>query len=1142
MNNSIAVVRSEAFTSQPSLERIDLRYNRISTIDGGAFGGLTSPKEIYLAGNRLILLNSDVFEGASSLEKLDLSENFISAFPSIALQEVGNLKLLNLSSNMIQKLESAHLENLKGLQILDLSRNGINSVAPATFRDLSQLKYLDLSLNSLRTIEDDALEGLDSLQTLILRDNNILLIPGSALGRLPRLSNLYLDYNRVAALSSDILGSIQPEDIKYMSLSRNVIRELPPGSFEMFRNLRYLDLSGNSLATISADTFQGLDSALRELRVSHNRITSIGNIPLALRKLRILDLSDNNIVDIAKNSLMGLENLLYLNLSHNHHLGPIPVNLLQPLVKLRTIDLSMSGLKTLPSEVFENSPDLEIIVLRNNAIQEIGESTFANLRNISSIDLSHNHISSLRSASFVNLMNLKKLNLKGNQLSAFKGEFFNTGTGLEELDLSDNQLSYLFPSSFRIHPRLRRLSIANNKFNFFPSELIATLQYLEHINLSGNELKTIDELDFARLPRLRVLDVAYNQLETLSEMAFHNSTQLQVVDLSNNRIDRIGERTFEGLVRLETLNLEGNRLNDLPETIFDRAKLHMLENINLANNKFDYAPLKALQRQYFFVTSVNLSKNNIKSIPSEDSVMVNIKKLDLSYNPLTEQTVENILNEPKTVRELNLAGTGVKAITSLETPFLQSLNLSHNNIVSVNEEAFERATLLESLDLSSNMLNDIKKLSKMWPKLTSLQYLDLSNNSFEIISQGDFDNLDMLKSLAITDLNQINRIEKNAFKNLPNLSELKAYNYPRLGYLDVQGIVELLPTLSSLDVEIKDAAVGSDQIQPAKHPRLKELGIRGSRLRSISAATLAGLKGKDLHIKLMNTSLSVLPPALLFPVPRSSNVDLDVSGSKLTVLSPQLLTALEDRRNSLSLHGLDSNPIHCDCNARALRRWLPGSHMSSLRCATPDYLAGKLLTEVGDDELTCDSRKPTTATPITTKTTAQRTTSKIVTRYTTSEPEIIWSMPPSQAPTKIKTKPPMINKAVIANDDTLIIIIVGSVVAFITILIIIICIVRLRMSSNSYHNGPIPMGMPPMPLSSNMQIAGYKTPTPLYAIPPYAQNYATLPHKPMSHQSMTNLSQSRTNYSTMGRNPYYHQSPSLNGQPFVIYSDEKSYR
>lgn len=995
-------------------------------------------------------------------------------------------------------------------------------------------------------IEDDALEGLDSLQTLIIRDNNILLVPGSALGRLPRLSNLYLDYNRVAALSSEILGSIQPEDIKYMSLSRNVIRELPPGSFQTFRNLRFLDLSGNSLATINADTFSGTEASLRELRLSQNRITGLGGTPLGLRKLRILDLSDNNIVDIPRSTFSGLDNLLYLNLSRNTHLGPVPATLLQPMAKLRTIDLSMSGMKTLPVELFANSNDLEIVILRNNGIQEVAEGSFTDLRNITSIDLSNNHITSVRPSAFVNLMNIRRLSLKGNQLSAFKGEFFNTGTGLEELDISDNQLSYLFPSSFRIHPRLRKLIVTNNKFNFFPSELIASLQYLEHVDLAGNQLKTIDELDFARLPRLRVLQMARNELEALSEMAFHNSTQLQVIDLSDNHLDRIGERTFEGLVRLEMLNLEGNRLTDLPETIFERSKLHMLENINLGRNRFEYAPLKALQRQYFFVDSVNLHHNNIKMIPAEDSAMVNIKKLDLSFNPLNAETLENILSEPKTVRELNLAGTGLQTITSLETPFLQKLNLSHNSIVDINDEAFQRATLLENLDMSSNALSDIRKLSKIWPKLTSLQHLDLSNNSFEMVVQGDLDNLEMLRSLALVDLNNVNRIEKNSFKNLPNLAVLKAYNYPRLGYLDVQGIVDLLPGLSSLDIEIKDSAVGSDQIQPAKHPRLKEIGIRGQRLRSISSATLAGLKGKDLQIKLMNTSLTSLPPALLFPVPRSSNLDLDISGSKLTVLSPQFLSALEDRRNSLALHGLDTNPIHCDCNARALRRWLPGSHMSNLRCASPDYLVGKLLTEVGDDELTCDARKPTTPAPITTKTSTQQksSSSRIVTRFTTAEPEIIWSVPTSQPPLKIKTKAPLLNKAAISNDDTLIIIIVGSVVAFITILIIIICIVRLRMSSNSYRGGPMPLTMPPMAMGPGSVQVGYKggPPASLYAVPPYAQSYATLPHKNLSHQqSLTNLSQSRTNYSTMGRGPYYQQQ-SLNGQPYVIYSDEKGFR
>lgn len=780
------------------------------------------------------------------------------------------------------------------------------------------------------------MEGLNSLQTLIIRDNNILLIPGSALGRLPKLSNLYLDYNRVAALSTEILGSIQAEDIRYMSLSRNVIRELPGGSFQSFKNLLFLDLSGNSLAILNAEMFAGLENSLMELKLGQNKITNIGNISLKLTQLRRLDLSYNNIVDIPRNAFEGVENLLYLNLSNNHHLAPMPVNIIKSLTKLQTFDLSNVGLRTVQPEIFSKSPNLKSIYLKNNKISELADGTFNNLRNLTTVDLSFNNIMTIKPGTFINAMNIRFLSLKGNQLSAFRGEIFNTGTGLEELDISDNQLSYLFPTSFRIHPRLKRLVASNNKFNFFPAAIIAGLQFLEHIDLSNNQLKTVEELDFARLPRLRQLILSRNNLEAISEMAFHNSSQLQYLDLSMNKLERLGERTFEGLARIELMNLDNNQLSELPETLFERTRLQMLENIILSNNKFETAPLKSLQRQYFFVSFVDLSHNKIREIPSDDSIMVNIKKLDLSYNPLNSDSVRNILSEPKTVRDLNLAGTGIKEIISLETPFLQSLNLSDNQLESIDDKIFERATLLESLDLSSNKLRNLKPLSNIWPKLPSLQVLDVSNNSFELIAMGDFDNLEMLRELSIQSLEKCSRIEKNAFKNLPNLSLLKAFDYPILGYMDVQGILAELPGLESLDIELKDAAVGSDQLQPANHPRLRELGIRGYRLRSISSSSLAGLKSKDLFIQLRNTSLSTIQPALLFPVPRSANLHLDIAGSMIQVLTPQLLSALEDRRNSLTLTGLNSNPIHCDCNARALRRWLPTSHMTDLKCVTPD--------------------------------------------------------------------------------------------------------------------------------------------------------------------------------------------------------------
>lgn len=51
---------------------------------------------------------------------------------------------------------------------------------------------------------------------------------------------------------------------------------------------------------------------------------------------------------------------------------------------------------------------------------------------------------------------------------------------------------------------------------------------------------------------------------------------------------------------------------------------------------------------------------------------------------------------------------------------------------------------------------------------------------------------------------------------------------------------------------------------------------------------------------------------------------MDVTRAKLPTLSPQLLAALDDRRGLYTLQGLSTNPLQCDCAARALRRWLPG--------------------------------------------------------------------------------------------------------------------------------------------------------------------------------------------------------------------------
>ena len=72
------------------------------------------------------------------------------------------------------------------------------------------------------------------------------------------------------------------------------------------------------------------------------------------------------------------------------------------------------------------------------------------------------------------------------------------------------------------------------------------------------------------------------------------------------------------------------------------------------------------------------------------------------------------------------------------------------------------------------------------------------------------------------------------------------------------------------------------------------------------------------------------------------------------------------------LDGLSSNPVFCDCNARALQRWLQDKvragaaygDLSDVRCAAPDALAGKLLADLPADELSCEGRTTTTTTEL----------------------------------------------------------------------------------------------------------------------------------------------------------------------------------
>ena len=956
-------------------------------------------------------------------------------------------------------------------------------------------------------VEDDAFEGLERLEYLDISDNKVLSLPAAALGRLPRLKRLKADYNRIGALSYEILRSVK--GLEELSLAYNIIREIPKNTFQDLSGLKILNMYGNKIASIDQDTFAGTEANLEYVDMGYNSIEQVA-ANLRLPALKYLNLAENKLTDIdGAFNLLSTLNVLILR---ENGIEKVTKSTFSGMDNLISVDLSQNFIREVAPGVFSNSY-LNEVNISGNLLKELEAETFINLPILEVLDISHNNLIDIAKGAFDSIPRLKRLYLHHNRLSSYKGDFFanmDNDTDLHTLDLSYNELTYLYPESFDIHPQLSIVNFSHNKFSFFPTQFIRGLKYLRKLQLNDNLIKTLEDGGYANMRMLEELNLSNNELTSISGTAFQNSSQLQRIDLSHNRISMLKSDTFLGTIRL-LVDLSHNNLTDMARGMFQRPKVMRLQSIDLSYNKFTRIPVDVLQSQYFHLDTLKISHNAIQDIPSDANILLNIKEIDLSYNPLTEDSIINVLNQPKTVRRLNMAGTGIREVSVLETPFITHFNLSHNEISKLTGDVLNKASL-HTLDVSFNRLPNLSfGMTSAWPKLRHLKHLDISGNPITFIIKGDFKYLDTLETLKMSHLQKCTKVETGAFQNLKALKVLVMYDLPMVMFMDIRGILSNFNTLEEVIVDFKEALIG-DHLAPAYSPRLKLLGIKGQKVLNIAIGAFAGISSDQIEIRLKETQISNIPTAIFFPVPMSSQINLDVRGSRLSSLGPQLINTLDSKQRHIRLEGLGSNPIYCDCNARALQRWLKQkaiedtlyADLAEVRCAAPDPLAGKLLADLPEDELTCDGRSTTTTTEL--EFMAGNVT-------TTPYPDIITSSDNQQSRLPRTTSKPSLRQPQPTktaggngpyNMDALIIGIVGGVVAFIAIIIIIICIVRLRLTDSQYRGGPL---AGPLALRAQGKCTCLKpVPPTLYGAatmhgppPPPALSYPSTPVPPPHH-------------------------------------------
>ncbi len=249
-----------------------------------------------------------------------------------------------------------------------------------------------------------------------------------------------------------------------------------------------------------------------------------------------------------------------------------------------------------------------------------------------------------------------------------------------------------------------------------------------------------------------------------------------------------------------------------------------------------------------------------------------------------------------------------------------------------------------TLDATDNFIASLKRGDF---RNANVQVLNLSRNEIESIDTGSFSSLSMVHTLDLS------------YNNLHNLSAGVLAGLERLRYLYVKynALHQVDPGAfhGPSDLTLLDMTGNSLEAIPRPSlqyiPRLRHLLLRDNQLRTIGSYAFSDLERLEyLDLGLNGPSLVLDSQAFCGLAPRVQPLEdgvlewqglftllLDHNG--LSTVTP-CLTALIWTLKYVDLSG---NPLHCDCAVYSLIQSRSGVNFPGAQCSTPGRLAGKYL-------------------------------------------------------------------------------------------------------------------------------------------------------------------------------------------------------
>ncbi|KAJ3612098.1 hypothetical protein NHX12_020375 [Muraenolepis orangiensis] len=322
-----------------------------------------------------------------------------------------------------------------------------------------------------------------------------------------------------------------------VQLANNRIARIRPEQLEPLLALETLDLSGNNVVDIRADSFPLLP--LRNLILNANRISSLepGCFVNLSSTLQVLKLNRNRLSTIPA-KIFQLPNLLHLELSRNR-IRKVEGLTFQGLHALRSLKMQRNGINRLMDGALWGLSNMEVLHLDYNNLTEVSKGWLYHLFQLQHLHLAHNAIVRIRPHAWEFCQNLRQLDLSSTHLARLEEASFSGLSLLDELHLGDNRISFIADGAFRGLSHLQMLDLQNNEISWTIEDMngpFSALDRLKKLFLQGNRIRSVTKKSFSGLDTLEHLDLSDNAIMSIQGNAFSQMKKLEELHLNTSSL------------------------------------------------------------------------------------------------------------------------------------------------------------------------------------------------------------------------------------------------------------------------------------------------------------------------------------------------------------------------------------------------------------------------------------------------------------------------------------------------------------------------------------------------------------------------------------------------------------------------------